>query len=132
MAQELLIAREAPDQGSTMNDHPHPGSQAAPQPLRPEPFCALLVMCIECGMGIELTLPIDTRTIGFLLAQHGWFISRMGPPDQGPEVPVVLGPLCTACAQQVYSPEMFAAAEQRRQQLLQAAQVQVPQGKTPL
>jgi hypothetical protein len=34
---------------------------------------------------------------------------------------MVLGPLCTACAQKVYPPEVFAAAEQRRQQLLQFA-----------
>jgi hypothetical protein len=108
-----------------MTDVPDPNSQATP--LRPEPLCALLAMCVECGTGIELPFPIDNRTIGFLLARHGWFISVMSPPGQGTEVPMVLGPLCTACAQQVYSPEVFAAAEQRRQQLLQAAvQVQGP------
>ena len=77
-------------------------------------------MCVECGEGVELLLPIDNLTIGFLLAQHGWFIAVMNQPGQGPAVPMVLGPLCTVCAQKVYSPEVFAAAEQRRQQLLQA------------
>lgn len=110
----------------------NPPGQAAPQVPRPEPICALLAMCIECGDGVELLLPIDNRTIGVLLAQCGWFISVMaqGPevPGQGPESPMVLGPLCTACAQKVYPPEVFAAAEQRRQQLLQAVaqSTQVP------
>jgi hypothetical protein len=93
-----------------------------------EPQCALLVMCCECGEGIELPLPIDNRSVGLLLAQRGWFISVLSPPGQGPETPLVLGPLCTACAQKVYPPEVFAAAEQRRQQLLQAVaqSTQVP------
>lgn len=102
----------------TMTDIPDPASVLP----RPEPVCALLAMCVECGLGIELPFPIDNRTIGFLLAQRGWFISVLSPPSQGPEVPMILGPLCAACAQQVYAPEVFAAAEQRRQQLLLAAQ----------
>ena len=110
-----------------MTDIPNPNSQAAPPVPGPEPVCALLAMCVECGEGTELPLPIDQRVLAFLLAQRGWFISVMSPPGQGPEVPMVLGPLCTACAQQVYPPEVFAAAEQRRQQLLQAA-AQPPQG----
>ena len=158
-----------------MTDIPDPNNQTASMPPRPEPACALLAMCVECGQGIELALPIDHRSLAFLLAQSGWFISVMSPPGQDsepaathcrcghpiaahalgickhgtpswptrdgkhctcreliaassprtsspPEVPMVLGPLCTACAQQVYPPEVFAAAEQRRQQLLQAAQ----------
>ena len=112
-----------------MTDIPNPNSQAAPPSPRPEPLCALLAMCVECGQGIEVPLPVDQRALAFHLAQSGWFISVMTPPGQGPEVPMLLGPLCTACAQQVYSPEVFAAAEQRRQQLLQAAQAaQAAQG----
>lgn len=98
-----------------------PNSQAAPAP-GPEPRCVLLAMCIECGEGIEVPLPVDPRMLAFFLAQSGWFVSVLTPPGQGPEVPMVIGPLCMACAQQVYSPEVFATAEQRRQQLLQAAQ----------
>ena len=104
-----------------MTDIPNPNSQAAPPVPGPEPVCALLAMCVECGEGTELPLPIDQRVLAFLLAQRGWFISVMSPPGQGPEVPMVLGPLCPACAQKVYPPEVFAVAEQRRQQLLQVA-----------
>ena len=106
-----------------MTDIPNPNSQATPPPPPgSEPKCALLAMCVECGEGTELPLPVDQRALAFLLAQRGWFMSVMSPPNQGPEVPMILGPLCTACAQKVYPPEVFAAAEQRRQQLLQAAQ----------
>ena len=105
-----------------MTDIPNPNSPTAPPP-GPEPVCALLAMCVECGQGIEVLLPVDVRWLAFFLAQSGWFISVMTPPDQGSEVPMLLGPLCTACAQQVYSPEVFKAAEERRQQILQAAQV---------
>ena len=104
-----------------MTDVADPNNQATPPSPRSEPSCALLVMCVECGEGTELPLPVDQRALAVLLAQRGWFISVMSPPNQGPEVPMILGPLCTACAQQVYPPEVFAAAEQRRQQLLQAA-----------
>ena len=89
---------------------------------RPELTCALLAMCVECGQGIELPLPVDQRKLALLLAQSGWFISVMTPPGQGSEVPMLLGPLCTACAQQVYPPDVFKVAEERRQQLLIAAQ----------
>lgn len=112
-----------------MTDTPNPSDPTTP---RAEPVCALLAMCVECGQGIELPLPVDQRALAFHLAKSGWFISVMSPPGQGPEVPMVLGPLCTTCAQKVYPPEVFAVADQRRQQLLQAAQAaqvaQAPQG----
>lgn len=97
---------------------------AADPNTRVEPRCALLAMCVECGAGIEIPLPVDPRWLAFFLAQSGWFISVMTPPGQGPEVPMLLGPLCTACAQKVFSPEVFKIAEERRQQLLQAAQAE--------
>lgn len=97
------------------NDPKSPGTTIEPQ-------CALFVMCCECGQGIELPLPIDQRALAFLLAERAWFISVLSPPGQDPEAQTVLGPLCTACAQQVYPAEVFAVAEQRRQQLLQEAQ----------
>jgi hypothetical protein len=111
-----------------MTDNSQPNPSVAPQPPRPEPNCALLAMCVECGEGIELPLPIDNQTIGLLLARRGWFISVLSPPGQGLEALMVFGPLCTACAQKVYPPEVFVVAEQRRQQLLQAAaqSTQVP------
>lgn len=111
-----------------MTDSANPNNPPAAPVLRPgehaipgEPVCALLALCVECGRGLELPLPLDQRVLSFVLAQHGWFISVMSPPNQA-ETPMLIGPLCTACAQQVYSPEVFAAAEQRRQQLLQATE----------
>jgi hypothetical protein len=107
-----------------MTDSPKPSdlpdAQVPIPPPHVQPRCALLAMCVECGQGIELPMPFDQRGLGYLLALSGWFISMMSPPGQGPDAQLVLGPLCTACAQQVYPPEVFAAAEQRRQQLLQS------------
>ena len=97
--------------------------QASEPSAGPEPRCALLAMCVECGDGVELLLPMDARWLSFFLAERGWFISVMSPPNQGPEAPMLLGPICTECAQKIYSPEVYKAAEGRRQQLLQAAQV---------
>lgn len=107
-----------------MADVPDPNSKPTPpqppQPPGPEPKCALLAMCVECGDGIEFPLPLDQRRLSLLLAQRGWFISVLNPPGQGVDT-MILGPLCTACAQKIYPPEVFSAAEQRRQQLLQLA-----------
>lgn len=91
---------------------------------RPRPKYSLLVMCVECGEGAEVPLPVDPRGLEHFLAPRGWFISMLSPPsppNQGLAAPMVIGPLCAACAQQVLPPELFAAAEQRRQQLLQDA-----------
>lgn len=115
-----------------MTDIPDPNNQAAPMPPpRLEPACALLALCVECGQGIELPLPIDQRALAFLLAQAQWFISVMSPPGQGPVAPMILGPLCATCAQQIYPPEVLAAAEQRRQQILQAAQAAAQAAQDP-
>ena len=100
-----------------------------PAPAAPEPWCALVVMCLECGQGTEVPLPVDQRTLSFLLAHNGWFISVLSPPEKGTEARMVIGPLCGACAQQVYPPEVFAAAEQKRQQLVQALAAQA--GRAP-
>lgn len=106
-----------------------PQPQPQPQPQQPkEPACALLAMCVECGQGAEIPLPVDGRILGFILALRGWFISVMSPPGQGPEAPMLLGPLCPTCAQKVYPPEVLVVAEQRRQQLVLAAQQAAQQG----
>jgi hypothetical protein len=97
------------------------------QVSRPEPKFSLLVMCAECGEGIEAPLPLDQRGLALLLAQRGWFTSVMSPPGQGPEVPILFAALCGTCAQKVYPPEVYKVAEERRQMLLQAV-VQAPQG----
>lgn len=90
-----------------------------PQGPVPEPECALLVTCVECGEGFEVPLPIDRRAIAILLAQRGWFLSVMSPPQHAP---ILMGALCSPCAQKVYSSEIYKIADERRQLLLQAAQ----------
>ena len=87
-----------------------------------QPNCAVLVLCVECGAGAEVPLPMDQRSLAFHLAQRGWFVSVLTPPGHGPEVPILFGGLCTSCAQTVYSPEVFKVADERRQQMLQAVQ----------
>ena len=87
-----------------------------------QPNCAVLVLCVECGDGAEVPLPMDQRSLAFYLAHRGWFVTTMTPTGQGPEVPTLFGALCTTCAQKVYSPEVFKVADERRQQMLQAAQ----------
>ena len=91
-----------------------------PAPPNASATCAMLVLCVECGDGAEVPLPMDQRSLAFYLAQHGWFVTTMTPPGQGSEVPILFGALCTTCAQKVYSPEVFKAADDRRQQMLQA------------
>ena len=99
-------------------------NQASPQVPRPEPKCALLVMCVECGEGIDAPLPIDHKAIAILVAQRGWFMSVLSQPGQEP---LLFGVLCTLCAQKVFPAELFKVAEERRLALLQASQAQ-PQG----
>jgi hypothetical protein len=102
-------------------------TQGFPQaPLAPK--FALLVMCVECGDGVEALLPIDYRAIELLLAQRGWHMSALTPPGQGPEVPIVLGVLCSTCAPKIFPPEGVKALEDRRQMILQAQAPQPPQG----
>jgi len=99
------------------------GSPALPTSApKAEPRCTLLVMCVECGRGAEAPLPIDHRTLSLFLATQGWYPSVLTPPGQGPEVPILLAAICPICAQQAFPPEVLKAAEQRRQELLRAAQ----------
>lgn len=78
-------------------------------------------MCVHCGQGAEAPLPTDRDAIAYLLAQHGWFVSVLSPPGQGPEVPILIGALCASCAPAVFPAEVLKAAEERRQKLLQGA-----------
>jgi len=98
----------------------NPDPNSVPAPI--EPTFALLVMCVECGQGIEAPLPIDYRSFVYFLATHGWFPAALSPPDQGPEVPILCAALCPSCAQQKYPPEVFQVAEERRQKMLQGMQ----------
>jgi len=103
---------------------PDPTTQAASttQQAPSEPRNAWLVMCVHCGQDVEVPLPFDCERLARFLARVGWFVSVLTPPGQGPEVPIVLGALCSTCAPTVFPPEVLAVAEQRRQQLLQAPQ----------
>jgi hypothetical protein len=82
------------------------------------PTFALLVMCVECGAGVEVLLPTDRSAIALLLAQRGWYMSVLTPQGQGLEVSLVVGAVCASCAPIVYSPELLTIAEERRQKLL--------------
>jgi hypothetical protein len=93
-----------------------PGQPPVPGP---PPNCALLVMCVECGRGLEVPLPTDRDKLALLLSQHSWFVSILSPPGQGPEVPVLMGALCGTCAPNVLPPPVLKAAEEHRKKLLQ-------------
>jgi hypothetical protein len=82
------------------------------------PPCALLVMCCDCGKGLEAPLPLDQATFALFLARQSWFVSVLSPPGQGPEKPLLFGALCMECAPKVFPPEVMKAAEERRQQML--------------
>jgi hypothetical protein len=82
----------------------------------PSPPCALLVMCNECGRGVEILLPIDHESFARSLARHVWLVVILTPPGQ---TPILYGALCGDCAPKVFSPEILRTAEERRQKLLQ-------------
>jgi hypothetical protein len=83
-----------------------------------EPLCSLLVMCAECGDGVEVPLPTDRDAIALILARRGWYMSVMTPPGQGLEVPLVVGAVCTRCASSAFPPEVLKTAEDRRLKML--------------
>jgi len=89
-------------------------------PRTAEPKCTLLVMCAECGQGFEAPLPIDRDAFARQLARHGWFLSVLTPPGQGPEVPILFGAVCAECAPTAFPPEVLKIAEERRQMLLRS------------
>lgn len=95
-----------------------PAARAA-APATAEPRFALLVMCTECGQGTEAPLPLDRVSLERFLAKIGWYTAVLTPPDQGPEVPILLSALCASCSPNVFPPEVMKVAEERRQQLLQ-------------
>ena len=81
----------------------------------PMPPCALLVMCNECGRGVEMPLPIDYASFTRHLARHAWFGAILTSPGQ---VPILYTALCGDCAPKVFSPVILQSAEERRQKLL--------------
>jgi hypothetical protein len=111
-----------PAEVNQMSD-PNPGSSTqAPAASPAEPRTAWLLMCVQCGQGTEAPLPLDRDGVALFLAQIGWYVSVLTPPGQGPEVPILLAALCPNCAPAIYPPEVMRVAEERRKQMLQAAQ----------
>jgi len=93
-------------------------TQQTPTP----PVLALLVTCVECGEGVEVIFPIEQHALDTLLAVRGWYLSVLSPPQPPPQQsPVVIGAVCTNCAQRAFSPELLKASEARRQAILAAA-----------
>ena len=80
------------------------------------PPYALLVMCNECGRGVEILLPIAHAHFERSLARHAWFVAVLTLPGQ---TPILFGALCGDCAPKIFPPEILQAAEERRQKLLQ-------------
>jgi hypothetical protein len=97
-------------------------------PPQPAPKVALLVMCEPCGEGVEVLMPIEHKALAILLAQRGWHLSRLTPPNQDPEVPVLFGVICSTCAPKVYPPEALRVAEEQRQAIVRMAAARPPQG----
>jgi hypothetical protein len=91
---------------------------ADPAPAPPK--LALLVNCVECGDGVDTPFPVEQGALALLLAQRGWYLSALSPP-QGPEVPILLGAVCNQCAPKAFPPELLKQAEERRQALLAKA-----------
>ena len=83
-------------------------------------------MCVECGDGIDASLPIDRRSLSLLLAQRSWFMSVLSPPGEGPEAQALFGALCAGCAKRVYPAEVFELAEERRLLLLRDGLKEAP------
>jgi hypothetical protein len=92
-------------------------------PPKLPPKLALLVCCAECGNGVDALFPVEHQALTLLLAQHGWYLPVLAPP-QNPEAPFLLGALCATCAPKAFPPEVLKEAEGRRQALL--AQVAPP------
>lgn len=86
-----------------------------PGSMPPSPPCALLVMCSECGRGVEVPLPMDRESLELFLILQTWFMGVFTSPGQ---VPIVFGALCGDCAPKVFSPEALRAAEAHRQKML--------------
>lgn len=81
----------------------------------------MVVLCIGCGQGVEAPLPITREALAIQLAKLGWFLSIVSPPSQDPKVPITTAAVCNPCAQKMYPPEAFKAAEERRRQMAEAA-----------
>lgn len=56
---------------------------------------------------LEVDFGLDKDALTKVLEENRWFLSVLTPSGQGPEVPLVLGPICERCAKEVM-PEVVA------------------------
>lgn len=111
-----------------MADISNPTDTPTPPPRAELPPCALFMMCVECGQGIEVPLPLEQEAFAIVLAQQAWFVTVLAPTEGQPETLPVLAALCTTCAPTIFQPEVMRAAEERRQALLRSIQLRSQQG----
>lgn len=66
----------------------------------------------DCPVYVEIPFdePLDMDRLTELLRERSWFLSVLTPPGQGEDVPVIFGPICEPCANEVM-PELVDAAK---------------------
>lgn len=64
----------------------------------------LLLTCVECGATVRQRFDNDKLSSNDLYADCQWFLSLIDPAAQ------LLAPLCKACSEKVYSPEILKVA----------------------
>lgn len=71
----------------------------------------LLIPCVErCGLTIAVKLPLTHEALERVSGAKDWILSVMTPP----ETPVAVGALCAECAKRIYSPDVLAEMQRRR------------------
>ncbi len=68
--------------------------------------------CAE-DIWVPIDEPLTLDSLSDFLAQHGWYLSVITPPGQGPTVPLTHATICRACAKTVM-PELVEAADRIR------------------
>lgn len=64
-----------------------------------------------CKKAISAPIPIYLDPLTQYLRQHGWFLSVLTPPNQGPDVPIEMGATCGDCTRRLM-PEAAKVAEE--------------------
>lgn len=71
-----------------------------------------LLVCIEmrdgCAQTLEIPFGLDLDAWTGVLHDHNWIASVMSPPGAGK---AVMAPLCLACAEKVYPPDLLVEAK---------------------
>lgn len=105
-----------------------PAQTTAPAPASTpkEPTYFLLVLCVECGEGHAVPIPLDRVALEVTLARRGWYTSVVTPPSHDPTVPIGLGAICVTCAARQFPAEILKAIELRRLKIVADAEKAVP------